>query len=46
MCALAYHGTLDTPKPAATGPVAEQAQRTHHTRRELIRRARELGIHR
>ena len=45
MCALMYHGQLDTPKPAATAPV-EQPQRKHHSRRELIRRARELGIHR
>jgi hypothetical protein len=46
MCALSYHGPLDTPKPVATAPVVQQSQRKHHSRRELIRRARELGIHR
>ena len=46
MCAIVSHAPLDTPKPAATAPVVQEPQRTHHSRRELIRLARELGIHR
>ena len=53
MCALMSNGSPDTPKPAALVMVAQPKQQPasaglsrHFSRRELIRRARELGIHR
>jgi hypothetical protein len=40
------HGPIDILKPVVTASVTPPLERRHHTRRELIQRARELGIHR